>query len=151
MTSKWARWRLKSPATRLFTQLFIQTQIKKNIKAPLYWPLCGEFTGNWWIPPPPPPPPPMASNAENVSISWCHHELYQWLSGWRALLHPNVVAGSWTEQLLYAALPSLLRTSSFWCADLLWVMLKLVNVVNTTYYAYCNLSATVYPKSLCTN
>ena len=21
-------------------------------------PLCGKFTGHWWIPPPPPPPPP---------------------------------------------------------------------------------------------
>ena len=33
MTSKWARWRLKSPASRLFTELFIQTQIKENIKS----------------------------------------------------------------------------------------------------------------------
>ena len=40
-----ARWRLKSPASRLFTQPFIQTQIKENIKAPRHWPLCGEFTG----------------------------------------------------------------------------------------------------------
>ena len=29
---------------------FIQTQIKGNIKAPLHWPLCGEFTGDRWIP-----------------------------------------------------------------------------------------------------
>ena len=29
---------------------FIQAQIKENIKAPRYWPLCGEFTGDWWIP-----------------------------------------------------------------------------------------------------
>ena len=34
----------------LFTELFIQTQIKENIKAPRYWPLCGEFTGDRWIP-----------------------------------------------------------------------------------------------------
>ena len=45
MTSWWPRWRLKSPASRLFTQPFIQTQIKENIKAPRHWPLCGEFTG----------------------------------------------------------------------------------------------------------
>ena len=50
MTSKWARWRLKSPASRVFTQPFIQAQIKENIKAPRHWPLCGEFTGDWWIP-----------------------------------------------------------------------------------------------------
>ena len=35
---------LKSPASRLFTQPFIQTHIKENIKAPHHWPLCGEFT-----------------------------------------------------------------------------------------------------------
>ena len=33
-----------------FTQPFIQTQIKENIKAPRHWPLCGEFTGDRWIP-----------------------------------------------------------------------------------------------------
>ena len=41
---------LKSPASRLFTQSFIQTQIKENIKATRHWPLCGEFTGDRWIP-----------------------------------------------------------------------------------------------------
>ena len=44
VTSWWARWRLKSPASRLFTQPFIQTRIKENIKAPRHWPLCGELT-----------------------------------------------------------------------------------------------------------
>ena len=48
--AKHYRQRLKSPASRLFTQSFIQTQIKENIKAPHHWPLCGEFTGNRWIP-----------------------------------------------------------------------------------------------------
>ena len=50
MTSQWAWWRLKSPASRLLTQSFIQTQIKENIKTPRHWPLCGEFTGYRWIP-----------------------------------------------------------------------------------------------------
>ena len=50
MTSWWARWRLKSPVSRLFTQAFIQAQIKENIKAPRHWPLWGEFTGDRWIP-----------------------------------------------------------------------------------------------------
>ena len=49
LTSQWARWRHKSPASGLFTQLFIQVQIKENIKAPCHWPLCGEFTGDRWI------------------------------------------------------------------------------------------------------
>ena len=35
--------------TILFTQPFIQTQIKENTKAPRHWPLCGEFTGDRWI------------------------------------------------------------------------------------------------------
>ena len=28
----------------------IHVQIKENVKAPRYWPLCGEFTGHRWIP-----------------------------------------------------------------------------------------------------
>ena len=50
VTSSCARWRLRSPASRLFTQPFIQAQIKENIKPPRHWPLCGEFTGYRWIP-----------------------------------------------------------------------------------------------------
>ena len=50
MTSEWARWRLISPDSRLFTQAFILAQIKENIKAPRHWPLWGEFTGDRWIP-----------------------------------------------------------------------------------------------------
>ena len=45
LTSSCPRWRLKSPACRLFTQPFIQTQIKENIKAPRHWPLCGNSPG----------------------------------------------------------------------------------------------------------
>ena len=46
VTSNWARWRLKSPASRLF----VQTQIKENIKASRHWPFWGESTGHRWIP-----------------------------------------------------------------------------------------------------
>ena len=67
MTSQWAWWRLRSPASRLFTQPFIQTQIKENIKAPRHWPLCGEFTGTGEF------PAQRASYAEYVSIWWRHH------------------------------------------------------------------------------
>ena len=38
VTSSWARWRCKAPASRLFAQPFVQEQIKENIKAPRYWP-----------------------------------------------------------------------------------------------------------------
>ena len=47
--SWWARWRLPSPASRLFTQPFIQAQIKENIKYPRHWPLWGEFIDDRWI------------------------------------------------------------------------------------------------------
>ena len=60
-------WRLKSPASRLFTQRFIQTQIKENIKAPRHWPLCGEFTETGEF------PAQRTSYAENGSIWWRHH------------------------------------------------------------------------------
>ena len=54
-----------------FTQPFIQVYIKENIKALRHWPLCVEFTDNQWF------PVQRASNAENVSIWWRHHELRQ--------------------------------------------------------------------------
>ena len=50
MTSQWARRRLKSPASRVFTQPLIRAQIKENIKAPRHWSFCGEFTGTGEIP-----------------------------------------------------------------------------------------------------
>ena len=62
--------RLKSPASRLFTQPFIQDEIKDNIKAPRHWPLCGDFTGSGEF------PAQMASNAENVSIWWRQHVIW---------------------------------------------------------------------------
>ena len=30
--------------------MFIQAQVKENIKAPCLWPLCTEFTSDQWIP-----------------------------------------------------------------------------------------------------
>ena len=47
----------QSPASRLFTQPFIQAQIKENIEISV----TGEF------------PAQMASDAENVPIWWRHH------------------------------------------------------------------------------
>ena len=67
VTTTWARWRLKSPASPLFTQPFIQAQIKETSKLRVTGlfvgnsPVTGEF------------PAQMASNAENVSIWWRHH------------------------------------------------------------------------------
>ena len=49
MTSERAWWRLKSPASRLLTQPFVQAQTKENIKDVRHSPLLGEFTGDRWI------------------------------------------------------------------------------------------------------
>ena len=54
--------RLKSPASILFTQPFIQAEIKENIKAPRNWPLCGDFAGTGEF------PAQMAGNAEMFSF-----------------------------------------------------------------------------------
>ena len=88
-------YRLKSPASRLFTQPFIQTQIKETSN--LYVtglcagnsPLTGEF------------PAQMASNAENVSIWWRHHGGVKclqliWRSGTRSELS-STGARAWNE------------------------------------------------------
>ena len=55
-----AQWRLKSPTTRLLTHPFTQP----HMKVPRHWPLCAVFTFLAQI----------ASNAENVSNWWRHHE-----------------------------------------------------------------------------
>ena len=64
VTSLWARWRLKSSASWLFTEPFVQAQIKENIKAPCHWPLWRNS----------PVTAQRANNAENISIWWRHHE-----------------------------------------------------------------------------
>ena len=43
-TSQWARWRIKSLASWLFTQTFVQTQVKKNIRAHR-WPVNSPHKG----------------------------------------------------------------------------------------------------------
>ena len=48
MTSLWTRWRLKSPASWLFTQPFIQPQITENIKALRHWPLWNKIKSVRW-------------------------------------------------------------------------------------------------------
>ena len=65
MMSRWAPWRLKSPASGLFAQSFVS--LKKTSKLRI----TGICEGN-------PPvtggfPSQRASNAENVSIWWRHH------------------------------------------------------------------------------
>ena len=49
VTSSWVWWHPKS-AVSIVWELFVQVQIKENIKALHHWPLWGESTGDWWIP-----------------------------------------------------------------------------------------------------
>ena len=64
VTSQWSPRRLKSAASRLFAQPFVQTHVKeKKIKAPRHWPLRGQSTGG------------QTSNEENVFIWLRHHDL----------------------------------------------------------------------------
>ena len=65
MTSQWLRWRLKSQASRLLTQPFVQAQIKENIKVPPHWSLWGGFTRERWIP---------AQRVSNAFVWWCHQD-----------------------------------------------------------------------------
>ena len=66
VTSLWTRWRLKSPASPLFTQPFIRVQ--KTSKLRVTGLCAGNSSGTGEF------PAQMASNAENVSIWWRHHE-----------------------------------------------------------------------------
>ena len=76
MVSQWAPWRLKSPASWLFAQLFDQVQIKENIRLRVTGlcegntPMIGGF------------PSLRVSNTKNVSISWRHH-VCMWSMGSR--------------------------------------------------------------------
>ena len=95
VASIWGRWRLKSPASPLFTQPFIKAHIKENIKAPRHWPhslVTGEF------------PAQRASNAENVSI-WCrHHAYYVWWAP--AVVPPQTDVSGRAQCLLWNGIPA---------------------------------------------
>ena len=67
MTSQWVGWRLKSPASWLFTQSFIRAQIKETSKPRVTGLCAGNSPGTGEF------PAQMASNAETVSIWWRHH------------------------------------------------------------------------------
>ena len=65
----WARWRLKSPASRLFTQLFIPETSKPRVTGLCAGnsPVSCEF------------PAQIASNEVYVSIWWRYHVPLEWL------------------------------------------------------------------------
>ena len=83
---------LKSSASRLFTQPFIQTKIEENIKAPRHWPCAGNSPGTGEF------PAQMASNAENTSIWWRHHVYKTILSKvWHELWSCPIDSSCWHE------------------------------------------------------
>ena len=67
VTSLWAHWRLKSLASRLISQPFVQAQHKGDTQATRHRPLWEESTGGRWI------PLTKVTNAESVFIWWRHH------------------------------------------------------------------------------
>ena len=73
------QWRHNSPTSLLFIQPFIQAQIKENAKAPRHCPLCGEFTGDRWIP--------------RTKDQWRGKCFHLMTSSWIILLHLTV----WTS------------------------------------------------------
>ena len=82
---------LISPASRLFTQPFIQAQIKKTSKLRVIGLCEGNSPGTGEF------PALRASNAENVSISWRHHVILcshrYWNSGKDLKLKKMVLHG----------------------------------------------------------
>ena len=78
------RWRLKSPESRLFTQPFVQKQIKENIKAPRHW-LCegnSPVTHRW-----PVDSPHKEPVTRNETGKWLHSDyILNWLGSGMGLL-----------------------------------------------------------------
>ena len=79
------QWRLKSLASRLFSQPIVQAKINENIKAPRHWLLWGEIHW-WWLTGG--FPSQTATNAENVSI-WSRHHANKQSS--RKVWHDDVI------------------------------------------------------------
>ena len=70
----------------MFTQPFVQVQMKENIKALRPWPLWGNslVSGEF--------PAQRTCDAENVSISWCHHDYepgISWALWWHHYTRPR--------------------------------------------------------------
>ena len=129
ITSLWPRWRLKSPASRLFTQLFIQTQIKESIKAPRHWPLCGEFTGTGEF------PAQRASYAENVSIWWRHHVIRLIISRYKIHLSSTAI-----ECILYIKVHTPIDLYSKTKPIKCWISYKLKDWMNLVWKV-CNMNS----------
>ena len=112
VTSQWERRRLRSLASRMFVQPFVQAQIKENDKPCV----TGLFNRN-------PPvtdgfPSQRATKAENVSIWWCHHAALLLTCWWDHYLPIGQCAGQTRRLMPPARLgwDNCLRSrESLWC------------------------------------
>ena len=132
-------WRRKSPASRLFTQPFIRAQIKENITKLHVTGLCAgnsPVTGKF--------PAQRASNAEDVSIWWRHHDINIQI----AIFHKEALLLS-TEIYVY------IYVHAIWCTyHLLFVnviiffLYRLLHselcwhtpLIYFNWYRYCNIA-----------
>ena len=108
MKWQWTRWRLKSPALRLLTQPFIQSadQSKHESSASL------AFVGN--LAPTGEFPAQRASNAENVSFWWRHHENLH--KGWKGFwIHTPIKSFSWWRHQIETFSALLASDAKLWC------------------------------------
>ena len=77
---------------------FIQTQVKENIKAPRHWPLCGEFTGDRWIPH---TKGQLHGKCFQLMTSSCSTILVLWTNGHRFPLH--FVEGQQMQSFMFSS------------------------------------------------
>ena len=68
---------MSAMASHITSIEIVYSNVYSNIKAPSHWPLCGDSPGTGEF------PAQKASDAENVSIWWRHHE-YHW---WQSCIH----------------------------------------------------------------
>ena len=114
VTSLWARWRRKSPASQLFTQPLIQTQIKKTSKLRVTGLCVGNSSGTGEF------PAQMASNTANFSIWWRHHVDRKLVSIWAYKRH-CMTYGQITKRQIWV----LQETISPYSEDLLYTLFLL--------------------------
>ena len=146
MRSQWARWRLKSPASWLFTRSSIQGQIKENIKAPCHRPFWGGFSGDRWI--------PCTKGQQRgkcfhlMTSSWISEvkwklsgvfETSKWSSFWVSV---TFLSHKWHRQLLMSPISAIRTREYFNCV---WLRLaKLKQFQNFTLFILTKMSYKIF-------
>ena len=102
VTSQWAWWCLKSPASQLFTQPFIHAQIKENIKASPHWLLCMEFSGDRKL---------FQFDDVIMNTVQCHHNVVSFFPISKKIPHSSSVGARYGVYFVGFILPQSLQ----WC------------------------------------